>query len=96
MEKLLKINEVSKIVGVTIKTLKIWDNTSKLKSVMRTTGGHRRYSLHSIEKFIGKPLDASKNAFVYCRVSTRKQQESGNLDRQKERLINIAVKSNII
>ena len=30
---------------------------------------------------------AQKNAFIYCRVSTKKQQESGNLLRQRERLI---------
>lgn len=54
---------------------------------MRTAGGHRRYRLSDIESFIGDTKSSNRNVFVYCRVSTKKQQESGNLIRQKERLI---------
>jgi DNA-binding transcriptional MerR regulator len=37
--------------GVTIKTLKIWDNEEKLKAKYRTPGGYRRYDLDDIELF---------------------------------------------
>ena len=42
MDKLLNIQKVSEILGITVKTLKIWDNEGKLKSIMRTPGGHKR------------------------------------------------------
>lgn len=91
MNKMIGINEVSKLTGVTPKTLKIWDNENKFKCAYRTVGGHRRYSLEEVEKFIGSNLKSTngngKNVFVYCRVSTKKQQEAGNLERQKKRLI---------
>jgi predicted site-specific integrase-resolvase len=89
MGKMISISEVSKLTGVTVKTLKIWDNEGLLKAKYKTAGGHRRYDSDEIEKYIGndKSKEKERNVFVYCRVSTKKQQESGNLQRQKERLI---------
>jgi predicted site-specific integrase-resolvase len=90
MGKMISISEVSKLTGVTIKTLKIWDNYGKLKAKYKTAGGHRRYDLDDIESFLGIndiEQNSNRNVFIYCRVSTKKQQESGNLERQKERLI---------
>ncbi len=92
MVKMISISEVSKLTGVTVKTLKIWDNENKFKCAYKTVGGHRRYVFEEVEKFIGSNIRNSnengKNVFVYCRVSTKKQQVAGNLERQKERLIN--------
>ena len=89
MGKMISISEASKITGVTVKTLKIWDNEGLLKAKYKTAGGHRRYDSDDIEKYIGNDISKEKqqNAFIYCRVSTKKQQESGNLQRQKERLV---------
>ena len=86
---MISISEVSKLTGVTVKTLKIWDNEGLLKAKYKTVGGHRRYDSDDIEKYIGNDISKEKerNVFVYCRVSTKKQQESGNLQRQKERLV---------
>lgn len=91
MDKMINIQKVSKMLGVTVKTLKLWDSEGKLKSKIRTIGGHRRYSFSDIEAFLNSnernQKNHSKNVFIYCRVSTKKQQESGNLERQKERLL---------
>jgi len=87
MGKMVSISKVSELTGVTIKTLKIWDNEGKLKAKYRTPGGHRRYDLDDIEKYLGNNQQTQRNVFIYCRVSTKKQQEAGNLQRQKERLI---------
>ena len=86
---MISISEASKLTGVTVKTLKIWDNEGLLKAKYKTVGGHRRYDSDDIEKYIGNDISKEKerNVFVYCRVSTKKQQESGNLQRQKERLV---------
>lgn len=86
---LIDISEAAQRLGVTIATLRRWDALGKLKSV-RTFGNHRRYRLDEIESIINSAAvvqSVPKNAFIYCRVSTKKQQESGNLLRQKERLI---------
>lgn len=74
-------------MGVTPKTLKLWDEENKLKPFYRTTGGHRRYRLSDIEAYMGKKNDNGVRVFIYCRVSTKKQAESGNLSRQEERLL---------
>jgi putative resolvase len=90
MDKMMSIQKVSKMIGVTVKTLKLWDREGKLKAKIRTVGGHRRYSLSDIESFLNRnesnQKKENKNVFVYCRVSTKKQQDAGNLERQKERL----------
>lgn len=84
---LIDISKAARRLGVTIATLRRWDASGKLKSV-RTLGNHRHYRIDEIEvivKRVEKPLRS--NAFIYCCVSTKKQQESGNLQRQQERLI---------
>lgn len=89
MDKMISISEAGRLLGVTPRTLKRWDIECKLK-VYRTLGNHRRYKLSDIETFLGmsevKQVNI-KNAFIYARVSTKKQAESGNLQRQKERLV---------
>lgn len=86
---LIDISDAAQRLGVTIATLRRWDASGKLKSV-RTFGNHRRYRLDEIEALVNQvevvpPVQLK--AFIYCRVSTKKQQESGNLQRQQERLI---------
>lgn len=49
MEKLLTIADAAAKLGVTPKTLRIWDREGKLKSI-RTFGNHRRYKLTDVEK----------------------------------------------
>ena len=86
---LLDISEASQRLGVTITTLRRWEALGKLRPV-RTFGNHRRYRVEEIEALInptGEVPATQKRAFIYCRVSTKKQQESGNLQRQRDRLI---------
>ena len=59
----------------------------RLQASYRTVGGHRRYRLSDIEEFAGKMKHQKERVAVYCRVSTKKQAESGNLDRQEDRLL---------
>ncbi|KYH29712.1 chromosome-anchoring protein RacA [Clostridium tepidiprofundi DSM 19306] len=88
MKDMIDISKASQMLGVDTKTLRRWDNEGKLKAY-RTLGGHRRYKLLDIEKLLGiENQNTERNVFIYCRVSTKKQQQSGNLERQKQRLIN--------
>ena len=85
---MISISKASKILGVDVRTLQRWDNDGKL-TAYRTLGGHRRYKLSEIESLISGSIkeNTKKNVFIYCRVSTKKQADSGNLKRQKDRLV---------
>jgi DNA-binding transcriptional MerR regulator len=50
-EQLLSIGEAAKLMGVCENTLRDWDIEDKFKA-SRTTGGHRRYSLGQIRKYL--------------------------------------------
>ena len=56
MEKLLKINYVAELLGVSVSSLRNWERDGKLVSV-RTPGNHRRYKQSDIEKFLNKKLE---------------------------------------
>ena len=93
MENMISISEAGRILGVTTRTLKRWDET-KVLPTFRTYGNHRRYKQSDVETFMGLnninessiKENNTKRAFIYARVSTKKQAESGNLERQKQRL----------
>ena len=62
----------------------------RLKAI-RTSGGHRRYKLSDLEKFIGEYHAEGKetdDAIVatYARCSTSDQKQHGDIDRQSQRL----------
>lgn len=87
--KLLNLNETSKRLSVTPKTLRLWDKDGTLKAV-RTQGGHRRYKEADVLAMMGEKNSVSDNAdlaVVYCRVSSAEQKQKGDLDRQKGRLL---------
>mgnify|MGYP002352702491 FL=1 len=87
MNEMIDITKASKLLGVNVKTLRRWDNEGKLKAY-RTIGGHRRYKFTDLQNILGETSqNIQRNVFIYCRVSTKKQADSGNLLRQKERLV---------
>ena len=48
----LKIKEAADFLGISIDTLRRWDNNGKLKSLRDDQGEHRRYDLTQLEKFL--------------------------------------------
>lgn len=57
--RLLTPAEVAKILHVDPKTVARWDVPGgQLRPVMRTAGGHRRYSAEDVEAF-GRPVTAA-------------------------------------
>lgn len=50
---LIKISDAAKILGVTPKTLRVWEKEGKIKPV-RTFGKHRRYLLSEIKSLGGQ------------------------------------------
>lgn len=90
MKNLLNMKETMDYLNVSKITLQRWDNSGKLKAV-RTSGGHRRYKLSDLEKFIGEynvEENKTENVIVatYARCSSSDQKQHGDIDRQSQRL----------
>ncbi|EDP3899346.1 IS607 family transposase [Campylobacter jejuni] len=77
MNKLIAIGQASKLLGVTIQTLRNWDKQGLLKPDEITKGGSRRYKLESIKrtnKNIKFNADNLKT-ITYARVSSHDQKD---------------------
>ena len=87
-EKLITVSEAADQLGVTKKTLQVWDKAGKLVA-LRTPGGHRRYRQSDIERLQGIERDSAgrNHVAIYARVSSQDQKQKGDLDRQKARLL---------
>lgn len=97
MDKLYNISKAAEILGITPKTLRVWDKENKLKPVL-TSGGHRRYRESDINKIIGIEQTSEVKQEIcatYARVSLKKQKLSGDLDRQSQRLSEYCAKHNL-
>ncbi len=73
---MIGINEAAKLLGITPKTLRIWEKEGKVISY-RTEGGHRRYN---VSELIGSRGDKLLTV-AYARVSSSDQKE--DLKRQE-------------
>lgn len=72
---MITINEAAKTLGVTPKTLRLWEKEGKIKSY-KTDGGHRRYNL---QELLGGKKEKSLTV-AYARVSSHDQKT--DLERQ--------------
>ena len=90
MKNLLNMKEAMDYLNVSKITLQRWDNSGRLKAI-RTSGGHRRYKLSDLKKFIGEYHAEGKETddvivATYARCSTSDQKQHGDIDRQSQRL----------
>jgi predicted site-specific integrase-resolvase len=78
------IGKFAEVTGVTIQSLRNWDNNGKLKPHHYGKGGHRYYSQEQLYHYLGLKSSEPKNRknIGYCRVSSVKQKD--DLDRQVE------------
>lgn len=85
--ELLTISKAAKKLGVHPNSLRNWEKRGLIKPV-RLPGGQRRYSIDELNRLLssGQLSGEPEAAVLYARVSTRKQADAGNLDRQMERL----------
>lgn len=90
MERLLTIGQVAKQLNVTIKTLRLWDESGELTAV-RTPGQHRMYRQSDINNFLGiqkiNSEDIALPVATYNRVSSHEQKQKGDLERQQGRVL---------
>lgn len=83
-ETLLSIHDASKLLGVSIATLRRWEKEGKLIPDERTAGNQRRYKLSSLRPEMGRGIDYNRKTIAYARVSSHDQKE--DLERQKQLL----------
>lgn len=77
MNKLIAIGQASKLLGVTIQTLRNWDKQGLLRPDEITKGGSRRYKLESL-KNINKNIKFNTDnlkTIAYARVSSHDQKD---------------------
>ncbi len=92
MEEYLSIGKAAKILGVTPKTLRRWELAKTIQSE-RTPTGYRRYRSDEILRLLTKRhVGCGRRCVIYARVSLAKQSHDGNLDRQRDRLLDEAHK----
>ena len=92
----LGIGKVATMIGVSISTLRRWDNDNLLSASYRTAGGHRRYKLIKILMFckniktnipdFNQVQQSLVRVVSYARVSSSRQKE--DLKRQQAYLAN--------
>ena len=86
--RLYTSKQAAEFLNVAVSTIIRWDNEGKIHP-LRTPGGHRRFTEEELQRVLGfqaSPQPQVLRAALYARVSTKKQQNTGNLDRQMERL----------
>lgn len=84
MTEHVTLSAASKLLGVTVRSLRKWSDEGKLKTI-RTEGGHRRVALSEIRRLQGIEQKERTVTLAYCRCSTHKQEE--NLERQVGRVL---------
>jgi predicted site-specific integrase-resolvase len=90
---LIAIAGAAALLGVSVVTLRRWEARGVLVPQCRTPGGHRRYETGALLRLRGDPVATAASdapvpggTAVYARVSSRKQADQGDLQRQLERL----------
>jgi len=87
MSRFIKIGEAAKILGVTVQTLRRWEETGYLVPDRKSKGKTRYYDL---DRLIGKKVSENELTVGYARVSSHDQKE--DLARQAEVLTTYCAK----
>lgn len=78
----MTIGEASKVLGVSITTLRRWEKEDRLRPDEITPGGHRRYDLMKLRPELFRLQRSDRKTVAYARVSSHDQKE--DLERQKQ------------
>jgi DNA-binding transcriptional MerR regulator len=73
MTRFIKIGEAAKVLGVSIQTLRRWEESRYLVPDRKTKGGTRYYSL---DKLINKEILENELTVAYARVSSHDQKKT--------------------
>ena len=87
-KEFLSAGEAARALGVSVKTIQRWDKAGLLP-VIRTATNQRRIPVDAVER-IRRTGGPTRRCAIYARVSSAKQEQEGNLERQVERLCTVA------
>lgn len=87
MTRFIKIGEAAKILGVSIQTLRRWEESGNLLPVRKSKGDTRYYD---VDQLLGKEKVENDLTMAYARVSSHDQKE--DLKRQAEALSAYCIK----
>jgi len=93
--ELLTISKAAKKLSVHPNSLRNWEKQGLIKPI-RLPSGQRRYSIDELNRLLqsGQLNTGQEDVVLYARVSTKKQADAGNLNRQLERLRQYAMELN--
>jgi len=83
-ERLYRTSEVARILNISVSGVKKWIREGKIRAVR--VGRFWMIPESEIQRILLGVGHREMRAVIYARVSSRKQEEDGNLDRQVERL----------
>ena len=95
-----KTGEVAALLGVTIPTIIRYCNSGLLPS-HKTEFGHRRLQAEDVYRYLASQnmvyddTESIKSDVIYARVSTHRQAERGDLERQVEKVKLFAIEQNV-
>lgn len=103
MRKQLRVNQAAQYLGISKGTLRHCADEGIIPCTLLPSG-HRYFDEDDLNNFLNKDKEKinkkeeKKKVYIYARVSTKKQADSGNLDRQVNRLVEHALvnKLNIV
>ncbi|WML90583.1 IS607 family transposase [Thiothrix lacustris] len=81
MNRLVPISEASKLLGVSVPTLRRWEAEGRLIPE-HTSGNHRRYDMLKLKPELFRATEDSRKTLAYARVSSHDQKD--DLERQKQ------------
>ena len=86
-EQFVSIGKAAKMIGMSIEGLRHWEATGVLVP-RRTLTNQRRYRVADLRALVSETPEGHQvsRCILYASVSTKKQQEAGNWDRQLGRL----------
>lgn len=83
---LMRVKEASEYTGLHPNTIRKYIDEGRIKGDRMGPQKQRVVEKAELDRFLGK-LEEPRGVVIYARVSTKKQKNSGDLDRQKSRLL---------
>ena len=85
-EQVISTGQTAKRLGISVRTVYRWEAAGRLRTMTRLASGQRRFSARQVDALLRGRRGSAQRCAIYARVSSNKQAEAGNLERQKERL----------
>ena len=89
---LMRVKQAAEYTGLHPNTIRKYIDKGIIKGIR--IGKHRYVDSSELDRLMGR-FTKVEDVAIYVRVSTHKQEKSGNLERQKERLLEFCAKNGL-